>query len=381
MVFPAAESFAHGSNGHFLLDATTIVENFDVVVVVVNVRLNVFGFLGSQHLKDSDGAGTGNLGLLDLKAALEWIRNNIADFGGDPTRVTAFGSNAGSVCLHYLMLFTKDNLFDRVILQTGTVGTCPPKSLRKADRVVDTLCGILGIGGSDAAKKINDLRQVSTEKLMDALKSLKSSDPDLYATAWHPTFDGVLINQDYRQIEASGSWDKTIKRVIVGSCEAAGSLFFTRTAESRLKLLAEGQPPAELPDLVTESLFGEPCDFTADCLAAREDTIAAKYSWNRLLRRTELLGNAASHHAMELPFVFLSQLLSPAELELGTEIVRRWTAFAASGDVWSRYTRKDPTILMITPRGISIGPEAVEPAPRRLHIRHEAHKRSAKPKL
>ncbi|WP_047758283.1 carboxylesterase family protein, partial [Geobacillus sp. ZGt-1] len=89
-------AFLFGSGSSPWYDGTALAKHGDVVVVTINYRMNVFGFL---HLGDSFGeayAQAGNLGILDQVAALRWVKENIAAFGGDPDNVTIFGESAGA---------------------------------------------------------------------------------------------------------------------------------------------------------------------------------------------------------------------------------------------------------------------------------------------
>ena len=96
-------AFVNGAGSSPIYDGTKFAEQGDVVIVTVNYRLGAFGFL---HLDDIFGAGlegSGNLGLLDQVAALEWVRDNIAAFGGNPDDVTVFGESAGGMSIGALL--------------------------------------------------------------------------------------------------------------------------------------------------------------------------------------------------------------------------------------------------------------------------------------
>jgi para-nitrobenzyl esterase len=95
----------------------------DVVVVSVQYRLGVFGFLSHPGLTAEGGGASGNYALMDLVAALRWVRDNIAAFGGDPDNVTLFGHSAGGQDVGLLMLApSARGLFARGFLQSGTPG-------------------------------------------------------------------------------------------------------------------------------------------------------------------------------------------------------------------------------------------------------------------
>jgi carboxylesterase type B len=100
-----------------------------VIVININYRLGVFGFLGSEYLRDRDGTNftTGNYGTLDVLKALEWVNTNIASFGGDPNNVTIFGESAGSSMVanilaapdKFVQNSSSEYLFHGAIMQSG----------------------------------------------------------------------------------------------------------------------------------------------------------------------------------------------------------------------------------------------------------------------
>src|SRR5947208_2729983 len=120
MVWLHGGAFAYGSGNRAVTEGGSLARRGDVVVVSVNHRLNVFGFL---HLADLGGeryAHSGNAGVLDLVAALQWVRNNIAGFGGDPGNVTIFGESGGGGKVSVLLAMpAARGLFHRAVIQSG----------------------------------------------------------------------------------------------------------------------------------------------------------------------------------------------------------------------------------------------------------------------
>ena len=120
MVWLHGGAFGYGSGNRAVTDGTNLARRGDVVVVSVNHRLNIFGFL---HLADIGGptwAHSGNAGVLDLVAALRWVRDNIARFGGDPGNVTIFGELGGGGKVSVLLAMpAARGLFHRAIIQSG----------------------------------------------------------------------------------------------------------------------------------------------------------------------------------------------------------------------------------------------------------------------
>lgn len=119
MVWLHGRGYAAGAGSERWYHGADLVKRGDVVVVTINHRLNVFGYL---HLADlnSDFAGSGVAGMLDVVLALEWVRDNIAQFGGDPGNVTIFGeSGGGSKVSTMLALPSAEGLFHRAVIQSG----------------------------------------------------------------------------------------------------------------------------------------------------------------------------------------------------------------------------------------------------------------------
>ena len=152
-----------------------------VVVVTINYRLGIFGFFAHPELtKESDVHASGNYGLLDMIAALEWVRKNIAAFGGDPKRVTIFGESAGSSAVNFLMASPlAKGLFHRVI----------------------------GESGANFGRKVTLAESEQNGSRLGALAALraKSADESLKIEgAFRPNVDGWFLPEDVASIFAHG---------------------------------------------------------------------------------------------------------------------------------------------------------------------------------
>src|SRR5271157_3324720 len=161
-------AFTLGSGSTPWYDGTAFATNGDVVVVTINYRLGALGFL---HLADIDGEEKGfsnNCGLLDQIAALEWVRYNIAAFGGDPGNITVFGESAGAMSIGTLLAMpAAKGLFQRAILQSGASHTVQDRE--RATGIARKLMDILGI------HKVTDLVDISLEQLLDAQVKVSDS--------------------------------------------------------------------------------------------------------------------------------------------------------------------------------------------------------------
>jgi para-nitrobenzyl esterase len=160
-----------------------------VVVVTINYRLGVFGFLAAPELtRESDRNSSGNYGLLDQIAALEWVRKNIAAFGGDPQRVTIFGESAGSWSVNYLMATPlAKGLFQRAIGESAAAFGV----MKKMEQVEQSGSKLAASMGADSVRA---LRVKSAE---DVLKAASG-------TSFPPNLDGWLFPQDVFTIFATG---------------------------------------------------------------------------------------------------------------------------------------------------------------------------------
>ena len=122
MVWLHGGGFSSGSGSTPILDGTSLARSGDVVVVTINHRLNVFGFTYLGEAAGSDFALSGGVGMLDIVAALQWVRDNIDRFGGDPNLVTIFGQSGGGRKVATLMAMPEaKGLFHRAIIESGAV--------------------------------------------------------------------------------------------------------------------------------------------------------------------------------------------------------------------------------------------------------------------
>ena len=197
MVYMHGGGFAGGS-GHDLLsyDGESLARNHDVVVVTHNHRLNVYGYLNLGHLAGEEYASSANVGMLDLVAVLEWVRDNIKTFGGDPGNVTIFGQSGGGGKVIALMAMpAAKGLFHRAIVQSGPF----LKSLSPdySGRLAELVLAELGLSRS----QVNELQGIVVDRLSgaatEAMKKMpphKSSLREVYGERdWGPTVDGRIL--------------------------------------------------------------------------------------------------------------------------------------------------------------------------------------------
>lgn len=151
-------AFTIGSASWPLYDFTNLVRDSDVVAVGVNHRIGVLGFLDLSHLGD-EFADSGNVGMLDIVAALEWVRDNIAAFGGDPDNVTVFGESGGSAKVSVLLgMPAARGLFHRAFAMSGALLNCLPlDESRSLTDLTLRVCGLGDLTGDAAVKALREL--------------------------------------------------------------------------------------------------------------------------------------------------------------------------------------------------------------------------------
>jgi para-nitrobenzyl esterase len=147
MVWIHGGGFTIGTGAQLMADEMALVDRGDVVLVSINYRLGALGFLNLNEVTRGAIPATGNEGLLDQVAALRWVRENIAAFGGDPENVTIFGESAGGMSVGTLLgLPTAQGLFEKAIPQSGAASTANPleRAVSVAERVLERPDSVIG---------------------------------------------------------------------------------------------------------------------------------------------------------------------------------------------------------------------------------------------
>lgn len=190
----------------------------DVIVVSFNYRLGVLGFA------DMNGLAPGNLGLHDQRLALQWIRDNIAEFGGDPTQVTVIGLSAGamSVAAQILTIVDKENPFQAAVLDAGVVGSYgfledSESSFARTQKVAKEVgCPV------DSDKIVECLRKAPVSALLASSANQTGTNRIEQFVA---TTDGVFLPKDVEKYLHEGSADLRKIRSIIGYSRDEGSMF------------------------------------------------------------------------------------------------------------------------------------------------------------
>ena len=342
-----------------------------VVCVVFNWRVGADGFL---YLGD----GIANLGLLDQVAALEWVRDSIASFGGDPGNVTVFGESAGAMSIGALLSMSRaGGLFRRAILQSGAAHhVSPPEIALRVGRYLAEKLGVPPARDAIAALPVEQLLQAQAEIDAELLAGAipEQLGPEIVNTMpWEPVVDGDVLSgipidriaagassdvdllvgtnvDDWRVFMAFlGAIDRVTDEALAGDVGVHGHFAVASYGLPVEKALAAyrerypGASPGELLSAVkTDWWVRIPALRLADAHAgAPAATYMYEFAW--------AVPGLGAVHALEVPFVFdqlqkdvpLFQLLlggSHPPQVLADTMHRAWVSFAANGDPgWPRY--------------------------------------------
>lgn len=342
-----------------------------VVCVTINYRVGAEGFL---FLAD----GSANLGLQDQVAALEWVRDNIAAFGGDPGNVTIFGQSAGGMSVGTLLSMPRaKGLFRRAIAQSG--GGHQVMSVASARIVAARLAERLGVPATRAA-----IAAVPVERLLRAQGELKADlaahpDPARWGTEvpldllpWQPVVDGEIVPaRPIDRIIAGASADVA---VMTGATTEEWNFFLVPTgaidqipAEAVAGVVAANRLPAEalavyrgahtdatagelLVAFMSDRLFRIPVIRLAEAHArSAAGTWMYEFAW----RSPQFGGRLGACHGAEIAFVFDTLGIETAPLagpnppqELADTMHEAWVRFAQAGDPgWPKYDRAHRTTM------------------------------------
>ncbi|MDZ7413081.1 MAG: carboxylesterase/lipase family protein [candidate division KSB1 bacterium] len=353
----------------------------EVVVVTLNYRLGLFGFLRGTGVCGDALNTTGNEGLLDQIAALEWVRDEIAGFGGDPQNVTVWGQSAGARSAALLTVMPRARgLVHKVIQQSG--GLALRQTLTSADGVMHRLLKAMGLTPAQADR----LREVPAATLLDLQQRLT---PRTGGHFYGPVADGELIPTDPFEAVATGAsrgipllcgtnldemkFFRALDPAVEG-LDNAGLLDRCRTlvaqvghAERVLETYRAARLARGAETSATELWFALASDHTyrTPIMRQAEQHAAhtpATYAYLFTWRSPAQSGRLGAAHCMEIPFVF-GRLDDPgmgsftgqgsAVQQLSEQMMDAWIAFARTGNpataalpVWPAYTANRRTTMV-----------------------------------
>jgi para-nitrobenzyl esterase len=350
MVWLHGGGFASGSGDYILYDGANLARKRDVVVVTVNHRLNVFGYLYLADVGGAKYADASNAGHRDIVQALEWVRDNISNFGGDPGNVTIFGQSGGGGKVATLMAMpSAKGLFHRAVCQSGAAikGVSRANATKTAQALLDKL--------NLKPDQIDQLQNMPFDKLAAAIQS-----PGL--GGFGPVVDGKSLPHD--PFDPSAPEESATVPLLIGTVEEEVNFFAntpldpiddadlhkrvkqtTRADDAAVDHLIavykQGRPKksnVEIYQIIaSDATFSAGVHTEADRKVAQRKAPVYKYyfTWQSGARE----GKLRSYHTLEIPFVF--ENVDPAKSMTGTgqdryalsdKMSAAWAAFARTGN-------------------------------------------------
>ena len=387
MVWIHGGAYELGYSGQKIYDARIISANSDVVVVTINYRLGALGFLDLSSFSTSEAVFESNVGLRDQITALEWVRDCIADFGGDPDCVTVFGESSGGGSITTLMTVPRaEGLFHRAVAQSPPATSVYGRE--RAAKVAERFLEILDLPRS----RVADLLSMPVDRLIEASEVLVAETPTKVPGTLSMT---PVVDRDLVPKYPVAAFQKGLSHripLIIGSNKDEPSIFrFMKSplmpvddtaVQGMFAALAEDRPdldPARIAEIVAaypdlpkpvgamalsrDAGFRMPVLWVAEAHSAHSPTWVYRFDHATPMLKTARIG---AGHATELPYVFgnFGTLGRDPTFWLGGRKVagevsgrvqRRWVAFAHHGvpaaldgsKHWPRYEPEERSTLLI----------------------------------
>nr|KAF6436053.1 neuroligin 3 [Rousettus aegyptiacus] len=404
MVYIHGGSYMEGTGN--MIDGSVLASYGNVIVITLNYRVGVLGFLST-----GDQAAKGNYGLLDQIQALRWVSENIAFFGGDPRRITVFGSGIGASCVSLLTLsHHSEGLFQRAIIQSGSALSSWAVNYQPV-KYTSLLADKVGCNVLDTVDMVDCLRQKSAKELVE-----QDIQPARYHVAFGPVIDGDVIPDDPEILMEQGeflNYDimlgvnqgeglKFVEGVVDPEDGVSGTDFDYSvsnfvdnlygypegkdTLRETIKFMYTDWADRDNPEtrrktlvaLFTDHQWVEPSVVTAD-LHARYGSPTYFYAFYHHCQSLMKPAWSDAAHGDEVPYVFGVPMVGPTDLfpcnfskndvMLSAVVMTYWTNFAKTGDpnkpvpqdtkfihtkanrfeevAWSKYNPRDQLYLHI----------------------------------
>ncbi|KAF8416947.1 putative carboxylesterase [Tirmania nivea] len=322
-------AFIFGTSNGILYDGTHFAANNEAVIVSLNYRTNVFGF------PNSPAVSTENLGILDQRLALEWVRDNIESFGGDPSRITLFGHSAGGTSVEiHSYAWAQDPIVNGYIPQSGTVGLVPligggDNYYRWGNLTEKVGCATAGT----EKDKLKCMQALPWEKIVDGMRALDSCN-----SVWGyfgPRVDGkvILSAEEYKMRAENGLFAQL--PMLIGNTDAEfGSASGLRPNCSESVQNPKGLTPEQLAEVVSAIAFSCPAKEAASARAQHKVPIWRYRYFGSFNFNTTFDFPIGASHGAELPVVLGAALYigdPPArERAVIKWIQGAWTTFATN---------------------------------------------------
>ena len=350
-----------------------------VVLVTINYRLGVFGFLVTEELAKENDGSAGNYGLLDMVAALQWVKKNIAEFGGDANNVTIFGESAGSFAVSTLMASPMaQGLFQKAI---GESGAAFPSAINLGGQSVKERAEIDGKWVATlGVKDLAELRAVPTDKVLEAAKKKGT-------TGFAPVVDGKFLTQPVPETYASGKqaqlpllagWNAdegsfmAIRGMTVPQWKEFATKQFADRADEFLKLYpgdTDSQALRSAVDFGSDQFIAFGTWKWLEAQRKTSDAPVYRYHFELAALPSKYHPGTFAFHSDDIEYVFGTldtrpgENVRPEDRQLSEAMMTYWTNFAKTGDPngagvpnWPKYDTTDNSLIHLN-SPITSGPD------------------------
>ncbi|PVH69198.1 carboxylesterase [Cadophora sp. DSE1049] len=342
--------FITGSADLVAYNGQYFAEQEDVIIIGVNYRLNIFGFPSTPTEPNS------NLGLLDQRLAVEWTRDNIAAFGGDPSRITIFGQSAGSASVdQYGYAWTEDPIIAGMIQQSGSVNRQAPIPRAEGERSWFTVSNALGCG--DAFSDPNEVVECMRSKEWNEILQQTPSFSQVLASnlAFRPVADNITGYTDYEARSRAGNFIQV--PLLVGNTNNEADFF------RAIDALSNATQPQVYYDNFNRDTFDCPSSVRAN-ISLSQDVPTWRYRYFGAWPNMQLTANpdSGSWHTIDVLEIFDYTPQGPgipaettAQNATGRYMRGAWAAFAKNpkeglasyGGGWPQYEPGEDTLIRV----------------------------------
>jgi para-nitrobenzyl esterase len=379
MVWLHGGAFSYGSANSPWYDGSSLARRNDIVVVSVNHRLNIFGHLDLSATGDERFAASGNAGVLDLVAALAWVREHAAGFGGDPGNVTIFGQSGGGGKVSALLAMpSAKGLFHKAIIQSGASVRFAERE--RTTRLADAVLKQLELGPHPSRGQLDTLQALPIARLTETIAlAQKTLPPARHALLdrynFGPVIDGQVLPAHPFDPAATALSDDV--PVMMGGTKDESAIFLAPDDAVWNRTLSEEELRKRIAAVAgdaTDSLLAyykrrdaaaTPADLLITGLTAANFQVRSTVLAERKAQRGKAAvwmyrfdwetpafgGRLKSPHSMDVPFVFDTLGVigephrKPHAQDLADRVSATWANFARNGDpgnksipAWPAYT-------------------------------------------
>jgi len=357
--------YTSGSGAMSWFDGTRLARRRDLVVVTVNHRLNVFGHLYLGEAGGADYADSGNAGMLDCVAALEWVRDNISAFGGDPGRVTIFGQSGGAGKVSTLMgMVPAKGLFHRALAMSGNA--LHAASRDEAAAQTRAWMGRMGLG-------MDQLRRLSVEELVSNIGKGAGGGPVVDGRVYpRASFDGAAspLSADVPFVIGSTATEVTFMETTplypMGDAELRTRLeryLHAGAGEVERQIALYRRTRPDVPNTLLHHIIASDYWLTADQALQAErkaaQAAAPAYLYFLQVESTARDGRLHTPHALDIPYFFDNlgygrAFAGEGDQRLADAMSASLAAFAATGDPnapglpsWPKYDAATRPVMIL----------------------------------